>query len=105
MAVTEVSYNVFDITSTQSDVVLLSHNSNRGNIKSISISNQHASTDATLDFYLDDEVGAGNNIYLIKNLKIPAGVAVVLDKVSFDNNIYSLKFTNSGGAPLSIIIR
>lgn len=105
MALTEVSYNIFDVTSTQSDVVLISHDSNRGNVKSISISNQHAATAAVLDLYLDNEVGSGNNIYLIKGLNIPAGVTAVLDNVSFDNNIYSLKFTNAGGAPLSIIIR
>ena len=105
MAITEVSYNVFDITSTQSDTVLIAHDSNRGNVKSMSVSNQHAATAATLDLYLDNEVGSGNNIYLIKGLNIPAGVAAVLDNISFDNNIYSLKFTNAGGAPLSIIIR
>ena len=106
MAVTEVSRNFFDITSTQSDATLITHEAKRGAISSISISNQHASTDAVFDLYLKDELGTANNIYIIKGVRIPAGTTLVLDDiVSFNNDMYSMKFTNTGGAPLSLIMR
>ena len=106
MAVVEVSRNFFDITSTQSDATLITHEAKRGAISSISISNQHASTTAVFDLYLDDEIGSGNNVYIIKGVNIPAGVTLVLEDItSFNNDVYSMKFTNAGGAPLSIIMR
>tara|TARA_R110001583_G_scaffold74017_2_gene205288 strand:+ start:295 stop:615 length:321 start_codon:yes stop_codon:yes gene_type:complete len=106
MAVVEVSQGFFDITSTQSDTTLINHKSDRGAVRSISVSNQHASTTAVFDLYLDDELGSGNNIYIIKGVNIPAGVTLVLEDVtSFNNDVYSMKFTNAGGAPLSLIMR
>ena len=105
MAVTEVTRNVWDITSTQT-AELIPIESNKGAIRSISVSNQHATDDAVLDLYLDDEgYLSANHIYLIKGVKIPAGTTLVMDDVSFNNNSYALYMTNSGGAPLSIIIR
>ena len=52
MAVTEVTRDVWDVTSTQT-ATLIPIESNRGSIRSISVSNQHATDDAVLDFYLD----------------------------------------------------
>jgi len=105
MAVTEVTKNVFDVTSTQT-ATLIPIESNRGLIRSISVSNQHATDDAVLDLYLDDEgYLSANHIYLIKGVKIPAGTTLVMDTVGFNNNNYSLAMTNSGGAPISIMIR
>ena len=105
MAVTEVTRDVWDVTSTQT-ATLIPIESNRGSIRSISVSNQHATDDAVLDFYLDDEgYLSANHIYLIKGVKIPAGTTFVMDGVGFNNNTYSLAMTNSGGAPISIIIR
>ena len=106
MAVVEVHRGVFDITSTQSDATLIAHKSDRGGLKSISISNQNATTTARFDLYLDDELGSGNNAYIIKGVNIPAGTTLVLDGVvSFNNDTFSMKFTNTGGAPLSLIMR
>ena len=104
MAVTQVSRNVFDVTSTQT-ATLIAHESNKGPVRSALISNQHATDDAVFSLYLDPEVVAGNDIYIIKGVKIPAGTSMVVPIVGFDNTVYALKFTNSGGAPLSIIIR
>ncbi len=53
----------------------------------------------------DPEIIAGNDLYIIKGVKIPAGTSMIVPIVGFDNTVYALKFTNSGGAPLSIIIR
>ena len=105
MAVTQISRNVFDVTGNN-DTVLIAHESNKGAIKKIIISNQDATDDAVFSLYLDPEILAGNNIYIIKGVKIPAGTTLVIeDVVAFDNTVYALKFTNSGGDPLSIIIK
>ena len=104
MAVTQVTRNVFDVTSTQTST-LIAHESNKGPIGSALISNQHATDDAVFSLYFDPEIIAGNDIYIIKGVKIPAGTSMIVPIVGFDNTVYALKFTNSGGAPLSIIIR
>tara|TARA_R100001015_G_C4434873_1_gene30631 strand:+ start:119 stop:433 length:315 start_codon:yes stop_codon:yes gene_type:complete len=104
MAVTQISRNVFDVTGSN-DTVLITHESNKGPVSSALISNQHATDDAVFSLYLDPEILASNNIYIIKGVKIPAGTSMVVPIVGFDNTVYALKFTNSGGAPLSIIIR
>jgi len=105
MAVTEVSKGIYDVTATESAATLIPFESTKG-ISSIAICNQHGSTAAVINLILDDELGSTNDIYIIKNVSIPAGVTLVLnDFFSFNTSIHSLKLTNTGGVPLSIIIR
>lgn len=76
-----------------------------GNISKINISNNHASTDATVSLFLDLVSGTGD-FYLFKTLVIPSGVSLVVDdNLAFDIKKYSLKLTNSGSDDLSIIIK
>jgi len=112
MAITQQAQGVFDVTSTNENATLIDFNlepfveKNKGKIRSISICNQDGSSAAVVSLILRDSSGSTNDIYIIKSVSIPTGVTLVLDDhVSFDNKVYVLKLTNSGGAPLSIIIR
>ena len=112
MAIVEQADGVFDITGTQSAATLMDFNlesfvsKQKGKIRSISICNQDGSNAAVVSLILRDSSGSTNDIYIIKSVSIPVGVTLVLDgDVSFNNKYYSLLLTNSGGAPLSIIIR
>ena len=72
-------------------------------VSKISISNNSAN-EATVSVYIEE---GSNEYYLCKNVKIPTGVALVLDdNISFPNISHTLKITNSGTSPnLSIITK
>ena len=97
---------MFDITSATT-TTLISEDEYQGQISQITICNQHSSTAAVVDLYYDDGKGnADSDCYIIKNCSIPAGVTALIDhSISFDNAILSLKLTNTGGTPLSVIIK
>jgi len=106
MAVTEVTYNAFNVTAAESAATLIPVEQGRGGIGSISICNQHATDTAVVTLILDDVIGSTNSIHIINIVSIPAGVTLMLDgNVSFDNSIHELKITNTGGIPLSVIAR
>jgi len=107
MALTNPSRNIWDVQSVSSAVEMIAVKKNRGSLNSISINNQHASTEAVVSLFLDDGLGnANSDVFIVGPISIPSGVTLVLeDNVSFDNDIYSLKITNTGGLPLSIIAR
>tara|TARA_R100000152_G_C6688550_1_gene120731 strand:+ start:455 stop:778 length:324 start_codon:yes stop_codon:yes gene_type:complete len=107
MALTNPNRNIWDVTSASSGLELIPLKKAKGNLKSISITNQHSSTATTVSLYLDDGDGdADSDIFLAGPISIPGGVTLELDNVSFDNDIYALKITTlSGGYPLSIIAR
>ena len=76
-----------------------------GNISKINISNNHATTVATVSLFLDLVSGSGD-FYFFKSVVIPIGVSLVFDdKPSFNIDNYSLKLTNAGSDDLSIIIK
>jgi hypothetical protein len=106
MANTNPNNSIWDIDST-GVYVLIDYRKNKGNINSLSIANQHASTTTVFDLYLEDGLGNGNSkIYIVANMAVPAGAALQLDNVSFDNDIYQLVFNASTiGGPVNIIAR
>ena len=61
-------------------------------IKSITLANIHASADATIDLFIQDDPASGttSTFYLIKAIKIPAGTSLILDKSSMFN--FPIKF-------------
>ena len=83
-----------------------------GNISKISICNERPITSAgvtIVDIYLYDG-DSSNDIYIIKQVEIPEGTALVLeDNLSFNISKYSLKInatdSSSSGVELSIIIK
>ena len=74
-------------------------------ISTITISNNSTSNEATVSLQIWDGSSVGYNI--IGNMKIPAGVTLVLsDNLSFDRNRFSLRTEVSGTSPiLDIIIK
>jgi len=107
MAITNPNRGIWDITSAET-YEMIAVKTNKGSFKSISITNQHASAAAVVSLFLDDGLGIANSdVFLAGPISIPSGVTLVLDhNVSFDNDIYALKITNSGsGLPISIIAR
>ena len=74
-------------------------------INKITISNNSTSNEATVSLQIWDGSSVGYNI--IGNMKIPAGVTLVLsDNLNFDRNRFSLRTEVSGTSPiLDIIIK
>jgi|21_taG_2_1085346.scaffolds.fasta_scaffold16689_2 hypothetical protein len=108
MAVTNPNRGIYDVRATETGATLIDivNDKSVGNISSISICNQHASTAAVVTLFLDDGLGNPNSeVHIINGVSIPAGATMMLNNVSFDNKIYALKLTNTGGLDLSIIIR
>ena len=107
---TQHGQGVWDITGSE-NVVLIDYNEDsfvtrdNGRIGSISVSNQHASTDSVVSFKLVPLTG--NDIYIIKDVAIPAKTTLVISGiVSFDNKRFKLVCsTGVGGFPISVIIR
>lgn len=71
-----------------------------GLIKSVRISNNHASEPAVASLFLDGTP----DYYIIKGVSIPAGVALDIDNVSFNINTHDLKLTHSGSNDLTVRI-
>ena len=102
---------IYTNTTSGSAVTLITRNSgdntNIGNISKINISN-NSSDKAVVDVYLvtDTSHTSDKFFYLIKDVAIPPGVALVLDDcVNYDSRLYNLMIHNTGGSPdLSIII-
>jgi len=107
MALTNPNVNIWDVTSASTGDELIAVDKGRGTLKSISITNQHASTATIVSLFLDDGLSAANSdVFLAGPVSIPGGVTLRLDNVSFNNSIYALKITTlAGGYPLSIIAR
>lgn len=95
--------------STGVDVELIAPNSGVGNIRSILITNTHASAAATVTLFLeDDPTAAAASIYKILSLKtIARNDYLLLDNesmINFDNNTYGLYVTVGSSDTLDIMI-
>ena len=95
--------NITSATTT----TLIDFDSHRGNISTIQISNNNSSNPVTIDLYLHDGT-VSNDAYIIKNVVIPSGVALLLgdSPVSFNTDVLALKITTAGTSPnVSVIIK
>ena len=96
-----------NITTSPATTVLITKGGDvSGNINKITIANfSDNAADATVNLFLND--GTATDLYLCKNVAIPKGATLVLvDNVSFDSSIYSLKMYSTGTAPaLTVIIK
>ena len=89
---------LFNITSA-TNTILIDFDSYGCNISFIQISNNSASNAVTIGLYLNDGTAA-NNAYLVKNLVIPTGTALVLNEgLTFDTSVLSLILTTAGTSP------
>ena len=81
---------------------LIDINAGRSGIESMLISNTDGSNDTTVALYLKN--ASGTDYYIFKNLRIPIGQTLKLDKneISFDNRLYNLYITST--RTVSVII-
>tara|TARA_R100001086_G_scaffold2307_2_gene1579 strand:- start:947 stop:1255 length:309 start_codon:yes stop_codon:yes gene_type:complete len=100
------SKGVLNITSATT-TTLINKFRQQGNINQITICNKHASTDAVVTLAIDDLEGdQQSEVAIVSGLTIPAGVTLLLDHdIAFDNDTQALILTNTGGTPLSVIIK
>ena len=95
--------------STGVDVELIAPGENVGAIESIMITNTHATADATITLFIEDNpTAAAASIFKILNtVAIPADTSLILDNssiISFDNSIYSLYITVGSSDTLDVMI-
>jgi hypothetical protein len=78
-------------------------NAASGGVNKITFSNNSASNEATISLQIWDGTSVGYNIF--GNLKLPAGVTLVVDdNLSFDTSAYSLRVEVTGTSPLIDVI-
>ena len=93
-----------NINSTTTELLASTDKQQTGTIKSINIANTNANTASVINLYLDD-LNSANDYYFFKNLNLPAGSSLFLDKgLSFDISKYTLKLEASGTTNLTVII-
>ena len=97
--------------STGVDVELIAPGENIGSIKSIMIANTHATADATVSLFIQDDptAAAASTFYIISTVAIPSDTSFLLDNstiLSFDNssNGYGLYLTVGSSDTLDIMI-
>ena len=91
------------------DIELIALGTNINEIKSILITNTHATADATVTLFIEDNpTAAAASIFKILNtVAIPADTSLILDNssiISFDNSIYSLYITVGSSDTLDVMI-
>ena len=84
-----MAQQVFKISATTA-TELIDLGSQISTINSMTIANIDSSNAASVDLYLKN--GSGTDYYIFKNLSIPKGQTLKLEKneVSFDNRVFNL---------------
>ena len=97
--------------STGVDVELIAPGKNVGTIKSIVIANTHATADATITLFIEnDPTAAAASIFkILSTIAIPSDTSLILDNssvLSFDNsaNGYGLYITVGDSDTLDVMI-
>ena len=97
--------------STGVDVELIAPSENVGTIKSIMVTNTHATADATVTLFIeDDPTAAAASIFkILSTVAIPSDTSLLLDNssvLSFDNssNGYGLYLTVGSSDTLDVMI-
>ena len=94
------------------DVELLAPGDNSGGIKSILITNTHATADATVSLFIQDNPTAAvaETFFILSTVAIPSDASLLLDNsdmLSFNNNLsgYGLYVTVGSSDTLDILIK
>ena len=97
--------------STGVDVELIAPGENVGAIRSIMITNTHATADATVSLFIQDDptAAAASTFYIISTIAIPSDTSLLLDNntvLSFDNSSdgYGLYLTVGSSDTLDVMI-
>ena len=98
--------------STGVDVELLKPGDGASNIKSILITNIHATADATVSLFIQDNptAAAASTFYMLSTVAIPSETSLLLDNnsmLSFNNNTngYGLYMTVGSSDTLNVLIK
>tara|TARA_B110000211_G_C13579435_1_gene335576 strand:- start:150 stop:482 length:333 start_codon:yes stop_codon:yes gene_type:complete len=94
------------------DVELLAPGDNSGGIKSILITNTHATAEATVSLFIQNNptAAAASTFFMLSTVAIPVGVSLLLDNsdmLSFNNNLsgYGLYVTVGSSDTLDVLIK
>ena len=97
--------------STGIDVILLEPGDNVDNIKSVLITNTHATADATVSLFIQDQpsAAAAKTYRILSTIAIPSDTSLLLDNSSmlkFDNsdNGYGLFITVGSSDTIDVMI-
>ena len=97
--------------STGINVELIAPGENVGEIRSIMITNTHATADATVSLFIQDDptAAAAKTFYILSTVAIPSDTSLLLDNstvLSFDNssNGYGLYLTVGSSDTLDVMI-
>tara|TARA_R100001594_G_C3911772_1_gene233453 strand:+ start:133 stop:465 length:333 start_codon:yes stop_codon:yes gene_type:complete len=97
--------------STGVNIELIAPGENVGAIKSIMIANKHATADATVSLFIqDDPTGASTStFYIMSTVAVPSDTSLLLDNssvLSFDNSSsgYGLYLTVGSSDTLDVMI-
>ena len=99
----------YNITgSTGVTVELISPTEDNGNIKSILLTNVHATADATVTLFIQDDPTSGttNTYNIISTIAIPSDTALLLDNPSMlkFNDFYGLYITVGASDTVDVVI-
>ena len=97
-------YNVTG--STGVTVELISPTEDNGNIKSILLTNVHATADATVTIFIQDDPtsGATSTYNIISTIAIPSDTALLLDNIPKFDDFYGLYMTVGSSDTVDVII-
>jgi hypothetical protein len=90
--------------SVDTDPVLILKGEGPRNLKTITITNVHVSTDATVDLSIQNLDSGVETYYFIKSLVIVSDATVVLDIPAFWNGLYSLVITVGSTDTVDVIL-
>ncbi len=95
--------------STGVDVELIAPESGVASIQSILITNTHATADATVTLFIEDDptAAAASVFKMLSTVAIPADTSLLLDDssmISFNNNTYGLYITVGSSDTLDVMI-
>ena len=97
--------------STGVNIELIAVGEKVGSIRSIIITNTHATADATVSLFIQDDpdIAAVNTFYIIHTVAVPADTSLLLDRSSipnFDNSSggYGLYLTVGSSDTLDVMI-
>ena len=101
-------YNVkgASVSGGQETTELIPPTEDNGNIKSILLTNVHATADATVTIFIQDDPtsGATSTYNIISTVAIPSDVALLLDNVPRFDDFYGLYITVGSSDTVDVII-
>ena len=105
------TFNHNIVGSTKTLNTLLAPGDSSGSIRSILITNVHATADATITLFIESSpyTGASSSFHLLHEVAIPADTSLILDNpsmVSFDNssNAFGLYIEVGGSDTVDVLI-